>query len=115
MPAQPIGANALGSWLPTLTVNGNNNRAGLTPTSGDGLATALRGWVPTICARDFKGQGMSVARRGARKPDNLCSWAKALTGSGSLNPAFGEWFMGFPVGHTELGASAMPSSRRSSR
>jgi hypothetical protein len=30
-----------------------------------------------------------------------------------LNPSFGEWMMGFPIGWTDLGASATPSSRKS--
>jgi len=37
--------------LPTLTVNGNNNRKGLTAKSGDGLATAVRR-LPTLTASD---------------------------------------------------------------
>jgi hypothetical protein len=31
-----------GALLPTPTVNGNHNRAGLSPTSGDGLSTAVK-------------------------------------------------------------------------
>lgn len=49
--------------LPTLTLYGNYNRAGLSPNSGDGLATRL---------------------------------------GGALNPMWSEWFMGFPLGMTEL-------------
>jgi hypothetical protein len=33
--------------------------------------------------------------------------------AGSLNPAWVEWLMGFPLGWTALEASVMPSSRRS--
>lgn len=32
---------------------------------------------------------------------------------GSLNPEWAEWFMGYPIKHTELEDSATPSSRRS--
>jgi len=35
--------------------------------------------------------------------------------SGSLNPAWVEWLMGFPEGWTDLKPSEMPSSRKSSR
>ena len=36
-------ADTESSWLPTMTVNGNYNRKGASPTSGDGLATVLGG------------------------------------------------------------------------
>jgi hypothetical protein len=36
------------AMLPTLTVNGNNNRAGLSDKSGDGLATAISGQNPGL-------------------------------------------------------------------
>jgi hypothetical protein len=53
---------ATGMW-PTVTVSGNYNRKGASPTSGDGLATAV---------------------------------------GGTLNPAWVEWLMGWPIGWTEL-------------
>jgi hypothetical protein len=34
-------------------------------------------------------------------------------GSGSLNPTWVEWLMGFPLGWTDLEPSETPSSRRS--
>jgi hypothetical protein len=41
--------------LPTPTVNGNHNRAGLSEKSGDGLATALsKGLISTPQARDWR-------------------------------------------------------------
>src|SRR5574337_307294 len=43
---------AFGSKLPTLTVCGNYNRKGASPTSGDGLATAVRR-MPTLVASDM--------------------------------------------------------------
>ena len=49
--------------LPTLTVYGNYNRAGVSATSGNGLATVI---------------------------------------GGNLSPMWSEWFMGFPMGFTEL-------------
>jgi hypothetical protein len=33
--------------------------------------------------------------------------------SGQLNPTWVEWLMGFPLGHTDLKPSEMPSSRKS--
>jgi DNA (cytosine-5)-methyltransferase 1 len=43
--------------------------------------------------------------------------SKSLNGlaGGKLNPEFSEWLMGFPLGWTALDASAMPSSRKSSK
>jgi hypothetical protein len=55
------------SYLPTITVNGNYNRVGAGPKSGDGLATVV---------------------------------------GGPLNPTWAEWFMGWPLGWTELDALA---------
>ena len=54
--------------LPTLTINGNYNRAGLSPKSGDGLQTKI---------------------------------------GGQLNPNWCEWFMGFPIGWTDLEAKLL--------
>ena len=77
------------------------------------ILRALEKW-PTPVARDYKGQGMSVARRAAgRKPDNLCSAVSVTDGSGSLNPPWVEWLMGFPLGWTDCEPSATRSSRKS--
>lgn len=77
------------------------------------LLRAVKQW-PTPVARDYKGQGMSVARRAAgKKPDNLCSAMHVEEGSGALNPTWGEWLMGFPQEWTALDASETPLSRRS--
>lgn len=62
--------SAFGFLLPTLTVCGNYNRKGASPTSGDGLATALK--------KIQQGVG------------------------GPLNPTWCEWYMGWPMGATEL-------------
>lgn len=62
--------------LPTLTVRGNYNRAGASPSSGDGLATVI---------------------------------------GGSLNPTWCEWFMGWPIGWTELPASETDKCRSAQR
>lgn len=74
------------------------------------ILRALEKW-PTPVARDYKGQGMSVARRAAgKKPDNLCSAVLLTDGSGALNPPWVEWLMGFPIEWTDCGPSATPSS-----
>jgi len=71
-PKRSLGTMAAHGKLPTLTRKGNYNRKGVSPTSGDGLATAI---------------------------------------GGRLNPTWCEWFMGFPLGHTDVGCPI--ESRRS--
>lgn len=63
VPSAPLTGVTGSSLLPTLTVSGNYNRAGVSPRSGDGLCTVI---------------------------------------GGALNPTWAEWFMGFPLGWTDL-------------
>lgn len=51
-----------GSAWPTATVEENNNRKGASPTSGDGLATAVRSFWATPQAHDAKGSPGAAAR-----------------------------------------------------
>jgi hypothetical protein len=77
----------LAKQWPTPTVNGNYNQAGLSPTSGDGLATVAHGLHrPETCTHG-----------GPCKP--------------TLNPLFVEWLMGFPIGWTDLEPLVTPSAR----
>jgi hypothetical protein len=105
------GSHARQKWakmLPTLTVKGNYNLKGISKTSGDGLATVLRRALPTLTAHD---------RRGGCKPDRsiriLDDTARGLDlpsslrmifpeSTGIINPFWGEGYMGFPIGWTEL-------------
>lgn len=66
MSERPIVESGYSSW-PTATVHGNHNRKGLSPTSGDGLATAVAQW-PTPRAEDSESTG---AHRDT--PDTLTS------------------------------------------
>lgn len=70
-----VDLKAVLKMLPTLTRCGNYNRKGASATSGDGPWTALK--------------------NGSNEPN----------GSGPLNPTWCEWFMGFPMGWTELAHS----------
>jgi hypothetical protein len=70
---------------PTPTVHGEHNRKGSSAHSGDGLATFVKQRVPDM-----------------DKPNEVTS--------GSLNPAWVEWLMGFPFGWTKLGGSTSPTS-----
>ena len=70
--------SSLGMLWPTPTVNGNNNRAGLSSKSGDGLATAVRMWATPNTMDSLpprSDEAMQRMREGARKgrtmPSNL--------------------------------------------
>lgn len=85
------------SLWPTPTVNGNNNRAGCSPTSGDGLATAVKKW-PTPAARESRGPNKN-GRFGDQLPNAV---------GGQLNPTWVEWLQGFPLGWTDCEDSGTP-------
>lgn len=78
-----------GDLWPTPTVNGNNNRIGLSKSSGNGLATAVRMW-PTPRRQSSTG----VSNHGEGAPD-----LQTVAG-GQLNPDWVEQLMGFPEGWT---------------
>ncbi len=81
------------SYLPTPTVKGSHNKAGLSKKSGDGLATWVRRW-PTPTARDW--------RSGKASAETLQKNSRPLSEQigGLLNPTWVEWLMGFPLGFT---------------
>lgn len=90
---------------PTPTVCGNNNRKGLTKTSGDGLATAVLTYSTPKC--QDAGAALFDRRKG-----NLGEviHGKYLNGGDTtpqtqtarLNPYWVEWLMGWPIGYTDL-------------
>ncbi len=115
---------------PTPTVCGNYNRKGMSATSGDGLATAVKMWL-TPCATDHKGSGKAgtlrdrldyATERGATKSNTYATPQARDFRSGStdrwdnpersrnlndqvggqLNPTWVEWLMGWPLGWTDL-------------
>jgi hypothetical protein len=98
---------AVKTW-PTPTVNGNYNRKGLSPQSGDGLATAVANF-PTPCARDYRSPNLKPysERGGGAKGEQLVNFvahnAPAPTATGQLNPEWVEWLMDWPRGWTDLG------------
>ena len=109
-PATSVAAG--GALLPTLTVCGNWNRKGASPTSGDGIATALRKLMPTLCATDWKSpysaEGYAKQMQVRSKP--LRDTLAHSTGH-RLTSAFAEWWMGWPIGWTALNAPAMVKFR----
>ncbi len=84
--------------IPTLTTKGLDG-------GSHSRATAIkRGMYPTLTCQDAKNNGGPSQM--VRNPRPL----NALAG-GKLNPEWCEWFMGFPVGWTELKPLETPKSR----
>lgn len=73
------------------------------PSSGNPLATAVAMW-PTPRARDWKMSGDVASWKESNIGDTCLRRAVAETDetSGSLNPQWVEWLMGYPVGWTDL-------------
>jgi hypothetical protein len=82
--------------FPTPTAHGNYNRKGSSANSGDGLATAVR-MLPS------KKPTMNAAGGNGAPPLGAAA-------SGSLNPAWVEWLMGFPDGWTDPGMEVLDHS-----
>lgn len=103
----PMLGQAVKQLMPTLLAADAKGGQYKKPQGGPSLRTFL----PTLCARDFmpphkpeyiaakkQGHGMSIL------PDLF---------NGPLNPRWCEWFMGYPIAHTELKALETRSSRKS--
>jgi hypothetical protein len=92
---------AAGLW-PTAVADDTGLRKKKYSQGGTALSLAVQKpemW-PTPTANDFKGSGRNEAMRdrldyAVEKPDG-----KRV--SGSLNPQWVEWLMGYPVGYTDL-------------
>ena len=87
-----------------------------TANNGNGmgmpLTIAVQMW-PTPTSRDWKD---GSAQACANVPVNALLGREIhqhTTDTGSLNPSWVEWLMGFPLGWTALERSATPSSRKS--
>ena len=91
-----------GALLPTLTACGNYNRKGASPTSGDGLITALKK-LPTLCARGARTVAGSQPPRRAETSGDPLTWHLGKTLEPEkrrglkLNPMWAAWFMGWPM------------------
>jgi hypothetical protein len=86
-----------GLW-PTPTVCGNYNQKGMSKSSGDGLATAVKMW-PTPRTRGMCGgtghKQMLIQKLGEEEGTEMFN-------GGKLNPSWVEWLMGWPLGWTDL-------------
>ncbi len=131
-------AKARGMW-PTINVHGQHNRKGASPTSGNGLSTAVKMW-PT--PREFMHKDSKTNRGkcnlgevvfdGGTPTQRTCLTAAAQSrgvgGTGNvnkmkdilgcettgylLNPDWVAWLMGWPIGWTDLKPLATDRFRR---
>lgn len=106
--SQPSLLEAEPKWLEPLPRWGMTVDGALYPlrplerhTSGSG-----GGYLPTLCARDWKDNGHSPSLK------NRNTQSLALEIGGKINPEWGEYFMGYPIGWTEYEAWAMPGCQR---
>lgn len=115
--AHPTGETESG-LLPTPSASsyGSNQggAAGRTgPTRHSLQSMARHGLWPTPTNRDWKDGSAQSCKN---VPVNALLGRAVHQGSqetGSLNPAFVEWLMGFPIGHTDCGPLEIRSSRKS--
>lgn len=120
--AKGINGNGFGLSLgeaarlwPTPTAKGNYNRKGLSKTSGDGLATAVKLWRTPNASDARKWNNQSLEERKAKGQQIRLNTQVSPQGGagGQLNPDWVEWLMGFPIGWTALKNWATRSSRKS--
>ncbi len=109
--APRIDARGCGFW-PTPTVCGNYNRKGLSKTSGDGLATAVRQWpTPTACMSKGSSPAALTRKDGRSRESDRLDHAVMSAHGGQLNPTWVEWLMGWPLEWTACDASETAKSR----
>lgn len=94
-----LGAMAKYDLWPTPTVKGNYNRKGLSKSSGDGLATAVRFRTPNATDGAKWSKQTQAEREAKGQQVRLCH---QLDAGGALNPTWVEWLMGWPLGWTAL-------------
>jgi len=73
------------------------------------LAQTMR-LLPTLVATDFKrcGENLNLYRHERQNTELPIVLKRESESGGELNPAWLDWFMGFPIGHTELDALETP-------
>ncbi len=99
-PTDVIGGGALQD-VPTASEGGSNKSASPNATVRPTLSTmARKNLWPTVCNRDYKDSMGSKTNRERR--DSAAGDSLGVAVGGQLNPTWGEWLMGFPVGSTAL-------------
>ncbi len=86
--------------IPTPTVHGNYNRAGASPTSGNGLATFVS-LFPTPTCNDAKNSTLPPSQE---QRDGMAGYLirNGEPSGGQLNPDWVEWLMNWPIGWSSL-------------
>jgi hypothetical protein len=107
-PLAPLTGGTASGLLPTPSaVSGT---IGAARRAGRGrCARACRRWPPRTCGHVGAGDAADADRESPGRP--AAHGVNVV--SGSLNPAWVEWLMGFPTGWTDLEPSETPSSPRS--
>lgn len=108
-----MNATGYGLW-PTPTTDSATNRSSRYAQGGMPLAAAVKLW-PTPTALGERCMGRMDEWGGSRSREKLRGMVSAEELTGTLNPAWVEWLMGFPPGWTDCAPSETPSSRRSSK
>ncbi len=117
VPSMPDTEETDFGWWPTPTKEGFDAQGDR--GTQDTLHSAVKMW-PTAGARDWK-DTPGMAKTGTnpdgserQRDDQLARRVYGETNqTGSLNPAWVEWLMGYPTGHTDSKDLATPSSRKS--
>lgn len=97
----PLGMQVKQNW-PTMTVTSIDNKKGLSPTSGDGLQTAVKKQWPTPTAVTETGGAAMCKWGGAGARAQLAKTIMPKEINGSLNPAWVAQLMMFPDGWLDL-------------
>lgn len=127
--AEQVNMGGGSNMFPTPTICGNNNKKGVSKTSGDGLATAVKKMFPTPKAQNknlpaIHGEGgldlqtyvqkyptptnsmMAVGDMEQAKYSGNDSkrpiYKKVTSSEGQLNPDWVEWLMGWPIGWSDI-------------
>ena len=104
----PTDGKESGSWPTPCQTDGSKEKG----SRGD-LVAKLKGWkkFPTPQARDGDQRGPQAKRfLNPKRSNDLPDAINYLEGTGSLNPTWVDWLMGYPVGWTDLKDSEMQLS-----
>ena len=108
-------------WPTPVTGTGGGERSGNRAGTGtlNYMARTGKLW-PTPAAHEARlgYQDRTTGKKGTQKSlttEVIDQLGGRQATTGQLNPTWVEWLMGFPIGHTDLKPSEMPSSRKSSR
>ena len=102
VPSMPRTSGSEHSLWPTVTVKDNHKPKGLIKASGDGLAKATKFWLTPVASDGKRAATMSSETLRTGKANGNLAQQVAHQQSGSLNPAWVEWLMGYPIGWTDL-------------